>query len=1029
MQKVKFAHYGFLIIAFLSISATNWAQVRKVNGTVLHSETNKPLSGVSVVVKGATSGDITDDFGKFSINVPESNVTLVFSIIGYATIEEPLNGRTNLEIKLKGESVNLEEVVVVGYGTQKKATSTGAISSVKGSDLVLTPVTNVSNSLSGRLAGVFVSTGSSEPGNDGSAITIRGISTFKNSSPLIVVDGIPGRSLDRIDPNIIDNITVLKDASAAIYGAQAANGVILITTKRGKAGKPRISFSYNKGIGQPTSLPEMTNSAQYATMLNEVDKYNGVPNRYTDNDIIVFQNGSDPFGHPNTDWYSATLKNWSSQNSANLTLSGGSENVQYFVSGSTKFQDGFYKNSASNYKQQDFRINLDAKINKYMSLRTDIYGRFENTNAASTSSYNIFESVSRSKPISIAYWPNGLPGPGVENGVNPVIMPTNEPGYDKTKNYIFNSNINLKIDVPWVNGLSLNLIGALDEGFRYNKTWNTPWNTYTWNGTALDPNGEPVLTKTLWGGDSKLNQIDAKNHNLFTSALLNYSVNISKTQSLKLLGGVEKIKGDASYLQGYRRFYISSSLDQISAGGLDQLSNGGSSYSSARLNYFGRVNYNILDRFIFEIQGRYQGSYIFSEQNRFGFFPGGSFGYILSEEDFWKKSFGKTVSYFKIRASYGKTGNDLIDPYQYLASYNIGSLNAVVNGGIDRQATLFENVIPNPNATWESATQKNIGVDLRFFEGNLSLTADVFSNVRTNILAQRNASIPTSAGLSLPDENIGKAENKGFDFEINYRNNPNPKKLNYQIGFNGVFSKNKLIYWDETQGAPDYQKAEGAPLFAQLYYESLGIFKDQGAIDKYPHWNGAKPGDVIFRDVNNDGEIDANDRVRRNKTSIPTLSGGLSLALRYKGFEFTTVLQGAAGAERYIFGYAGEVGNYFKFYHDERWTDANTDAKGPRTFNRENVYWATSDNYANQSTQFLYKTDYIRLKTAELGYNLPMSVLDKVKVTGLRVYVSAYNLFTIANGLPKGFDPEMTQLRGYGYPLQKIVNFGLSLNF
>ena len=1029
MQKVKFAHYGFLIIAFLSISVTNWAQEQKINGTVLHSETNKPLSGVSVVVKGATSGDVTDDYGKFSIIVPKSNVTLVFSFIGYTTIEEPLNGRTKLEIKLKGESANLGEVVVVGYGTQKKATSTGAISSVKGSDLVLTPVTNVSNSLSGRLSGVFVSTGSSEPGNDGSAITIRGMSTFKNSSPLIVVDGIPGRSLDRIDPNIIDNITVLKDASAAIYGAQAANGVILITTKRGKEGKTSIAFSYNKGIGQPTSLPKMTNASEYATMINEIDKYNGVPNRYSDNAIKLYQNGSDPFGHPNTDWYSATLKPWSSQNSANLALSGGAENFQYFISGSTKSQDGFYKKSDNGYKQQDFRVNLDGKINKYISLRADIYGRLENTDAASTTSYNIFENVSRSKPTDIAYWPNGLSGPGVEGGSNPVILPTSQQGYDKTKNYIFNSNLNLKIDVPWVKGLSLNLLAALDEGFRYNKLWQTPWSTYTWDGSAVGANGEPILNKTIWGGDPKLRQIDAKNHNLLTSALLNYNVDISKNQTLKLLGGVEKIDGESSYLQGYRRNYISTSLDELSAGGMTLLSNGGSSFVSQRLNYFGRVNYNILNKYIIEFQARYQGSYIFSEQKRFGFFPGGSLGYILSEEKFWKNSIGNAISFFKIRASYGKTGNDLIDPYQYLASYYIGSLNSIVNGGAGSESALFENVIPNANATWESATQKDIGIDLRFLKGNLSLTVDVFSNMRSNILSRRNASIPTSAGLSLPDENIGRAENKGFDFDINYRNNPNPNKLSYQIGFNGVYSKNKLIFWDETPGAPDYQKAEGAPLFAQLYYESLGIFKDQSSIDKYPHWGGARPGDVIFKDVNGDGKIDANDKVRRNKSNIPTMSAGLSINLRYKGFDFSAIIQGAAGAERYIFGYAGEIGNYFKFYYDQRWTEANPNAQGPRTFNRENEYWATSDNYANQSTQFLYKTDYIRLKTAEIGYNLPLSIINKIKVNNLRFYISTFNLFTIAHSLPKGFDPEMTQLRGYGYPLQKIINFGLSLKF
>jgi len=1002
-------------------------QPQKVTGIVT-DEKGSTIPGVNIQVEGTTIGVTTDVNGKYTIELPGDNGVLIFTFIGYTTQKIEVKGEATINVTMVAETQNLQEIVVVGYGSQKKATLTGSVSTVKGADLALLPVMNVSNSLSGKLSGVFVSTGSSEPGNDGSIITIRGISTFNNTAPLIVVDGVPGRSLDRIDPNIIDNISVLKDASAAIYGAQAANGVILITTKRGKIGKPAINFSYNLGTGSPTSMPKLTNSFEYTTMLNEIDFYNGVPNRYSDNDLKLYQDGSDPLGHPNTDWYAETLKPWSSQHAMNISLSGGSESFRYFISASTKFQDGFYKNSASNYKQQSFTANLDGKINKYISLRADFSGRLENPNAPSTPVYDIFTSASLGKPTVLAFWPNGLPAQGGEGGANPALLGTSELGYSHTKNYVLNTNLNLKIDVPWVKGLSLNLLAALDEGFQYNKLWNKPWNTYNWDGSTLDENGDPVLVKTTWGGDPKLSQTDDKSQNLLTSALLNYKVNISKKQTLELMGAVEKIEGSSSYLYGYRRYFISTAIDEINQGGVKEMNNGGSSSISARLNYFGRANYTLSDRYMIEFQWRYQGSYIFSKENRFGFFPGVSLGYIMSEEDYWKKSLGNSISFFKIRASYGKTGNDLINPYQYLSTFYTGTLNSIVNGGTGAEATLYENVVPNPNATWESATQRDLGVDMRFLNGNLALTVDIFSNLRDNILSQRNASVPTSAGLSLPAENIGKAENKGFDFDISYRNSPNPDKLSYQIGFNGVYSKNKLIFWDETPGVPDYQKSEGAPIYAELYYVSMGIFKDEAAVTNYPHWDGARPGDVIFKDVNDDKVIDANDKVRSDKTNIPVSSGAISFSLRYKDFDFSMVMQGILGGERYIFGYAGEIGPYFKDFYDNRWTPDNPNASGPRTFNRENEYWATSDDYSTQSTQFLYKTDYVRLKNFEIGYSLPSSVLKKIGSTSLRVYFSAYNLFTIAPDL-KGFDPELNNKRGYGYPLQKVINFGVSLGF
>lgn len=1008
-------------------SAAKTMQI-SVSGKVVDSQTNEGLPGANVVVQGTTQGTVTNLEGEFTIEVPDPEAVLVISYVGYRTVEVPVQNRTQIEIALEPEAEVLEEIVVVGYGTQEKKTLTGSVASTTGDDIMEAPITNVSNSLAGRVPGLFVTTPSGEPGRDGSTIRIRGVSTFNNSEPLVVVDGVPGRSLDRIDPSTIDNISVLKDASAAIYGAQAANGVILITTKRGKVGKPTVNFTYNEGRGQPTTLPEMTNAFEYATMLNEVDYYNGVPNRFTADQLQKYKDGSDPLNYPNTDWYETVMRKWSPQRFANLNVSGGSENFAYFISGSTKFQDAYYEKSANYYKQHDLRANLDGNITQHIKLSFDIAGRMQDLNAPRSGSSGIFQSLSRSKPTDIAFWPTGEPGPAVEGGGNPAVEVTDAMGYRYEKDYSLSSNLSLNVDLPWVEGLSFKLLAAIDYGFGFDKSWRIPWNLWSWDGTTLDANGNPLLTMATWGSDPNLSQTDSRSDNFLTSAIINYRRVFAQNHSVTLLGGVEKITGHSEYLYGYRRYYISSALDELSAGGMDQRQNDGSSFETARLNYFGRVNYGFKSRYLVEFQWRYQGSYIFTKENRFGFFPGVSLGYVISEEDFWQNSLGNAISFFKIRGSYGATGNDLIDPYQYLASYTIGTLNTMTNGGAVAEQALFEDVVPNPNATWESAIQKNIGVDMRFLGGALSVTADYFMNTREDILATRNASVPVSTGLVLPDENIGKAENNGFDFVISYQNNPNVNEFTYQISVNGVYSNNKLVYWDEVPGVPDYQLAEGAPLFADLYYESIGIFRDQTAVDAYPHWDGARPGDVIFKDVSEDGVIDANDKVRRDKTHIPKFTGGLSVHMRYKGFDFSALLQGAAGAERYIFGYAGEIGNYFKEYYDNRWTEANPTASMPRTFNREDAYWACSDDYSTQSTHFLQKTDYIRLKNLEIGYRLPSNISQRVMMENVRVYLSGFNLFTIAPDL-KGFDPEMQQARGYGYPLQRVINIGVNIQF
>jgi TonB-dependent starch-binding outer membrane protein SusC len=1001
------------------------AQEATIKGTI-RDDAGAAVPGANIIIKGTTSGTTSDANGEFSIKASSSDV-LVISFIGYKTREIVAGNQTSIDITMETDLTSLGEVVVVGYGEQKRATLSGSVSAVSGAEIIKSPAINLSNSLAGRLPGLTAINSSSEPGNDDAVLRIRGVGTFGNANPLIVVDGIPNRSLNRIDPATIESMSVLKDASAAIYGAQAANGVILITTKKGKAGKPTVSASFNQGWGRPTRVPEMADAAEYVTLLNEISEYNGNAPLYTDAEIQKFRDGSDPWRYPNTDWFKETLKPWSAQSYGNVALNGGTETMRYFMSVSRRTQDGFYYNSGTKYNQYDFRTNLDGDIGKYVTVGVGLLGRMEDRNYPMRDAGSIFRMVMRGKPNLPAYWPNGLPGPDIEYGDNPVVVSTKATGYDHNKTYSLNTNFKLTVKVPWIEGLSVTANAAIDKGYNFRKRWATPWYLYTWDGQTLDTNGDPVVTKSKKGYDSpRLTQQFGDNQNVLLNTLINYQATIADRHSLNFLVGAEKIEGNMEYFEAGRRNFPSTSLDQLFAGAQDQfLSNYGTAENNARLNYFGRVNYSYREKFLAEFVWRYQGSYIFEESSRFGFFPGISLGYVVSEDNFWKSNV-PVVNYLKVRTSWGQTGNDLINPYQFLAVYNVprsywNGDPLSFNDGTRLNLALAESGLSNRNTSWEVATQRNIGIDAELFDGKVSVVADYFSNLRDDILWWRNASVPATAGVTLPQENIGKTRNKGFDFSIDYRNEVG--NISYHVGFNGGYAKNEITFWDEAPGVPDYQRSTGAPINAGIYYNAIGIFRDQAHVDSYPHFGSARPGDVIFADTNDDGSIDANDMVRSDKTNIPKLTTGLILGAKYQGFDFSALVQGAAGAQTYLQTESGTIGNFLNSFYEERWTEANPSSSTPRTFDRGAEYWASLPN-----TYWLHRTDYIRLKNIELGYSLPAKLLGKTHIQSVRVYVNAYNLLTYSPDM-EDFDPELAAGNGQGYPLQKIINTGLSLTF
>lgn len=1011
----------FSLFLACAMSTAIMAQSRNVQGRIVDAKSNEPLIGVTVKEAGTSHGVVTDLDGCFTISV-SPDAKLLVSYVGYKNLQVPVKGKNKLMVHLEENSEILNDVVVVGYGVQKKATLSGAVTSVKGEDLVKAPVTNVSNGLAGRLPGVFAISNTAEPGYDGSTIRIRGVNTFGNAEPLVVVDGVPGRSLERIDPSTIESLSVMKDASAAIYGAQAANGVIIITTKRGKQGKPTVDFSYNYGLSRPTTVPEMCNAAEYATLLNEIDSYAGNTPRYTSDEIKKFADGSDPWSYPNTDWFAETLKDWSPQSNTNVSVSGGTERTRYFLSMSAKTQDGFYRHSATKYKQYDLRSNFDVNLAKGLDLTANLSGRLEDRKFPTRSSENIFRMLMRSKPNMPAYWPDGTPGPDIEFGDNPVVICTDQTGYDRDKRYVLNGDFGLNIQIPYIQGLSLKLGASFDKTFRFRKIWQTPWYLYSWDGTSYGDNGLPLLQKGKKGyDDARLNQSSENNYNIQLSAILNYNRNFGENHILNATLGVERIKGRGDSYEAYRRYYISTAIDELFAGGQNEINNTGSSYTEARLNYFGRLNYAYKQKYLAEVVWRYQGSYIFDQSNHFGFFPGASLGYVISEEDYFKKTL-PFIHFAKIRASWGQTGNDLINAYQYLASYSYNNLMYITNSGATYNQALKENVVPNKNVTWETATQENIGLDLQFLKGELAFTIDYFRNTRKDILWHRNASVPSTSGMTLPDENLGRVRNQGVDFDLSYHHRFGDVMFN--AGLNGVYAKNKILFWDEAPGAPDYQRSTGMPIGAGLVYKAAGIYQTQEEIDSDPaHWPGARPGDIKFADINGDNKLDGNDRIRYNRTSVPTFTYGINLGAQYKGFDVTALLQGAMGGVFFQSTESGDFGNFLKSFYDNRWTEENHSTSYPRTYNRSNEYWVNQSN-----TFWIHSSDYIRLKNVEVGYTLPNVLTSKIKIERLRFYINGYNLLTIAPCM-KDYDPENTSGRGYNYPLSKIINLGASITF
>lgn len=1013
-QNVSYEIQGKNIVVKKSNQRQTSTVKKKVSGTV-KDVNGDPIIGATVMEGGTTNGTITDFDGNFVLEVTDG-AELDISYIGYQTQKLKTQSGKLLAVTLKEDLETLDEVVVVGYGTQKKVSVTGAMASTKGSDLAKVPTANITNTLAGRLPGLISYNRSGEPGYDDAGLLIRGASTTGDSSPLIVVDGVADRagSLGRLDPNDIENITILKDASAAIYGSRAANGVILVTTKRAKSEKFTVSYNGNVGISSPTILPDMCDSWQYAELINEI-----TPGTYSDEAIQKFKDGSDPVNYPNVNAFDILLKQ-AVQTQHNISASAGGKYVSFYASLGYKYQDNYYKNSASNYSQYNFRTNIDFTPHKDVKIGLNVAFRQEDRNSPITGSEDIWRYLIKYNPMVNIWFPGTNYGnvSSKQDNFSPATGLDGTTGYQRDRQSYLNADLTLHWDLPWITeGLSIDAGLYVDRADVFYKKFEKKYYMY-------EQSGDEYIAKEQ--GSNILDQNMNQTLGVTMNARLNYKRTFNDVHNLNVFVAYEQYQSRYDYMQARRQDFISTAIDEIFAGDINSATNDGKASETARMNYFGRLDYDYAGKYLFQFNWRYDGSENFPAGKRFGFFPGVSVGWRVSEEKFWKENVS-WMDYLKVRASWGQMGNDKVDAFQYLTAYTFDN-PAILGGGIESGLWLLRTA--NPNITWEVANTYNVGIETRFLK-YFNFEADFFKTKRNNILATRNAAIPEYAGLTLPDENIGVCSNIGTELTLGFSKQLN-KDWTIMASGNFTYNHSTIDFIDEPESTLPWQKRTGLSIGTDgdmyLMYEADGIFRTQEELDSYPHLAEARVGDVRFKDINGDKVIDGNDKVRQDKPAIPRIMYGVNLGVNYRNWSLSMLFQGAAQVWQYTFMEAGTIGNFTKDFYENRWTEDNINAEYPRTYNRDATVTG-GGNYRN--TFWLNNASYLRLKSIELAYDLPKSWLKNTPISAVRLSLSGYNLFTIT-GI-RNIDPE-TQENSQGWaawntPQSKVYNFGINVTF
>ncbi|OQP58667.1 hypothetical protein A4R26_02610 [Niastella populi] len=973
----------------------------KIEGQVLDDK-GVPLSGVNITIKGASSGVATDRDGNFSLETTE-NATLVFSSIGYVTREIAVKNATkNLSIKLQPASNTLNDVVVVGYGTQRKVNLTGSVESINSARLADRPVTQLSAALQGIAPGVTVTTTTGAPGSDAGTIRIRGIGTLNNASALVLIDGIEG-NMNELDPNMIESISVLKDAaSSAIYGSRAANGVLLVTTKRAKGEKLTITYNGYMGKQQATNLPDKVDALDHMRLLNLAYKNTGLTPVFTDAQIEKYSQEmlNNPDLYPNTDWQKEVLTGSGMMQNHSVGISGSSGKLRFLTSLGYLKQDGIIKTSS--YERYTLRNNADVKFSDKVSMKMDLQLINRTTTQPGRGLENVFSQMNRIPAIQLGRLTNGKWGEGW-NGNNPIAM-VEDGGFNKENTLSLQGNLQLSYrPVDW---LTAELVAAPRFVNVYGDKFIKAVTTYTGAGSiAFTQPAKTEKTNTnerSWYGNYRAS---------FTAD------KVFGEHSVKWLLGASKETSHYSDFSAFRDNYLFPDYTVIEAGDKSNQQTTGSATEWALQSFFSRINYDYKGKYLFEANGRYDGTSRFGKGHKWGFFPSFSAGWRISEEAFMDNLRG-VLTNLKFRASWGQLGNQLIgNNYNFASNISLGSY--AINNRVVSIGALTD--MNNALMTWESTDMTNVGVDVTLFN-NLSITADWYRKITNDILLILD--IPLYIGLNAPYQNAGKVSNVGWELGINYNGHAG-KDFTYGINFNISDVKNKVLDLKGISTTGLRQNREGYSIGSIYALEADGYFQSQDEINDHPAQVGVlAPGDIRYVNQNKDNIIN-NEDYKIIGGTIPRYTYGLNLNAAYKGFSFNAFLQGVGKANGYLYSYAIQPfysGGTAHEQHKDYWTAENPNALFPRL-----TYNDGGNNYL-PSSFWMKNAAYLRLKNIQLGYTLPISLISKWGMNAVKVYVGGQNLLT-RDKFWKGYDVETPVGTGNAYPQVKVYTVGLDIKF
>ena len=1021
---------------------------KSVSGIVT-DENGQPLPGVTVVIKGTTQGTVTGADGKYTLESVPSNGILVFSFVGMKSQEIEVGNQSVVDVSMVVDAIGLEEVVAVGYGVQKKTTVTGAISTVQGEDLAEIPVPNVSQTLAGKLAGVSMRhPNGAQPGMDTPDIHIRGVVTTGNSAPLVIVDGVKRDNIQQIDPSSIESITILKDAAAvAPYGIGGANGVILITTKKGRIGRPTVRLNTTYGIQNPTFVPKMVNATDYMTLQNE-GYYNTVPDGDTppnDPDLIANYNElhqEDPYRYPDSYFPDVWNDNIPVQNH-NLELSGGTDKVNYYAGLGFYDQKGLF--DPVGYQRYNYNLSLEMEPTNTTKVGMSLYGSTEITkdlDPGENASGHLLRAFYKFVPIQQLIYPDGEHW-GESSASSPVAAIRSD-GYERWNKSTLLGSVFVEQQLPFIQGLSIKGVFSYDPTSEAQKQWHLPFIYH-----VIDLDTDPYSFEeavTLQEGNAPgyiyLEQNQREWRNYTGQFYVNYNRTFGDHNVTGLLVA-EARKNTYSRIMA-RRNNFALEIDELDFGSSDKtdFDNGGSSSEGSEIGYVYRIGYSYKEKYLLEASGRYDGHYYFAPGRRWGYFPAFSAAWRISEERFMENF--PVIDNLKLRGSWGQSGMLAGSAFQYLSGYTLrGNAYLFGNSGLVQGSQIEQEA--NPEITWEVSTKTDIGFDLNMWNGLLNLEFDYFHEKRTGMLLAPQVTLPVSYGLSLSQENAGTMKNNGFEFTIGGRKELS-SDLEISLSGNFSYAKNKMIevFESDAQRNNPNRTLTGRSFRTPFGYKALGLFttdddkNGDGIINSEDGYNVVQfgelhPGDIKYADLSGpdgvpDNKIDANDEHPIGYPRYPLMTYGLTPGVKWKNLDISLFFQGTAMSSITIGEYQtvpfyNNGSNMGYEYYDNRWTPETQNARYPR------VTPAPYGNNTKSSDWWTVSSSYLRLKNMVVAYNLPNSLMDQLKgITGIRVYYTGQNLLTFSN--IDFIDPEMGyDQRQTSYPVMRTHMLGLDITF